>query len=157
MTIPIHRLQNGALLLFRFFMISDPKTTPDSRTGRILFALLVAVGAAFVQFNSFDTTAALEPALSSLTVPLLDGCCPLALRVVSQTPSRIAQTEPKKKSSMNPFLPNTRSSFCAPLLLIVSLLIVAVAPTALAFCASMFPRPIQSSSTSSQVVLSARR
>src|SRR5262249_48681241 len=41
-TIPLHRLQSGALLLFSFFMISDPKTTPNSRTGRILFALVVA-------------------------------------------------------------------------------------------------------------------
>ena len=31
LTIPFHRLENGALLLFTFFMISDPKTTPDSR------------------------------------------------------------------------------------------------------------------------------
>ena len=41
--IPLHRLQNGALLLFAFFMISDPKTTPDSRAGRVLFGALVAV------------------------------------------------------------------------------------------------------------------
>ncbi len=50
MTIPWHRLQNGAFLLFAFFMISDPRTTPDTRAGRILFALLVAVGAGFVHF-----------------------------------------------------------------------------------------------------------
>ena len=37
--IPLHRLQNGALLLFAFFMISDPKTTPDSRLGRVLFGV----------------------------------------------------------------------------------------------------------------------
>ncbi len=43
--IPLHRLQSGALLLFAFFMISDPKTTPDSRIGRVLFAALVAFGA----------------------------------------------------------------------------------------------------------------
>ena len=45
MTIPLHRLESGALLLFAFFMISDPKTTPDSRAGRVLFAALVALGA----------------------------------------------------------------------------------------------------------------
>ena len=44
-TIPFHRLESGALLLFTFFMISDPKTTPDSRAGRVLFAALVAYGA----------------------------------------------------------------------------------------------------------------
>ena len=42
--IPLHRFQSGALLLFAFFMISDPKTTPDSRIGRALFAVLVAAG-----------------------------------------------------------------------------------------------------------------
>ena len=53
MSIPLHRLQSGALLLFAFFMVSDPKTTPESRTGRILFALLVTLGAGFVQFVLF--------------------------------------------------------------------------------------------------------
>ena len=32
-SIAIHQLQNGGLVLFAFFMISDPKTTPDSRAG----------------------------------------------------------------------------------------------------------------------------
>ena len=36
-------------------MISDPKTTPDSRAGRIVFAALVALGAAYVQFKLFRT------------------------------------------------------------------------------------------------------
>ena len=45
LAIPLHRLENGALVLFAFFMISDPQTTPDSRAGRILFAALVALGA----------------------------------------------------------------------------------------------------------------
>ena len=49
LTIPLHRLENGALLLFAFFMISDPKTTPDSRAGRVIFACLVALGAYYVQ------------------------------------------------------------------------------------------------------------
>ena len=55
LTIPLHRLQSGALLLFTFFMISDPKTTPDSRAGRVLFAALVAFGAWYVQFRLFRT------------------------------------------------------------------------------------------------------
>jgi Na+-translocating ferredoxin:NAD+ oxidoreductase RnfD subunit len=53
MTIPMHRLESGAFLLFSFFMISDPKTTPDSRAGRVLFAWLVALGAAYVHFRLF--------------------------------------------------------------------------------------------------------
>src|SRR6185503_806038 len=39
LAIPLHRLENGALLIFAFFMISDPRTTPDSRAGRVLFAV----------------------------------------------------------------------------------------------------------------------
>src|SRR5262245_61585683 len=75
--IPLHRLQNGALLLFAFFMISDPRTTPDSRAGRILFGSLVAVGAAYVQFRMFRTNGPLwSLAVFSLAVPLIDHILP---------------------------------------------------------------------------------
>ncbi len=43
LAIPLHRLQSGALLIFAFLMISDPKTTPDSPAGRRLFAVTVAL------------------------------------------------------------------------------------------------------------------
>jgi Na+-transporting NADH:ubiquinone oxidoreductase subunit NqrB len=73
LTIPLHRLEGGAFLLFSFFMISDPKTTPDSRWGRILFASLVAAGAANVQFRLFRTNGFLWAlACASPLVPLLD-------------------------------------------------------------------------------------
>ena len=77
MAIPIHRLQSGALLLFTFFMISDPRTTPNSRAGRILFALLVACGAWYVQFRLFRTNGLLwSLALFSTSVPLIDRLLP---------------------------------------------------------------------------------
>ena len=77
LTIPLHRLQSGALLLFTFFMISDPKTTPDSRTGRVLFAALVAIGAWYVQFRLFRTNGLLwSLAASSAIVPLIDRLVP---------------------------------------------------------------------------------
>src|SRR5262245_22027129 len=73
MRIPLHRLESGALLLFTFFMISDPKTTPDSRAGRVLFAALVALGAWYVQFRLFRTNGLLwSLAASSLMVPLIN-------------------------------------------------------------------------------------
>ncbi len=53
LTIPLHQIESGTLLIFSFFMISDPKTTPDSRPGRILFACLVALAAFSVQFVLF--------------------------------------------------------------------------------------------------------
>ncbi len=37
-----HQLESGALLLFAFFMISDPMTGPNDRRGRIAHAALVA-------------------------------------------------------------------------------------------------------------------
>jgi Na+-transporting NADH:ubiquinone oxidoreductase subunit NqrB len=75
--IPLHRLESGALLLFTFFMISDPKTTPDSRAGRVLFAGLVAFGAWYVQFRMFRTNGLLwSLAACSLSVPLIDRLFP---------------------------------------------------------------------------------
>jgi Na+-transporting NADH:ubiquinone oxidoreductase subunit NqrB len=75
--IPLHRLQSGALLLFTFFMISDPKTTPDSRVGRILFAALVAWGAWYWQFRLFHTNGLLwSLAVFSCTTPLIDLLLP---------------------------------------------------------------------------------
>jgi Na+-transporting NADH:ubiquinone oxidoreductase subunit NqrB len=77
LTIPLHRLESGALLLFTFFMISDPKTTPDSRIGRVLFAALVAFGAWYVQFRLFRTNGLLwSLAACSAIVPLIDRLAP---------------------------------------------------------------------------------
>ena len=77
LSIPLHQLQNGALVLFAFFMISDPKTTPDTRLGRILFAGLVALGAWYVQFVWYWGNALLwSLAGCTLTVPLLDWLLP---------------------------------------------------------------------------------
>ena len=53
LSIPMHQLQNGALLVFAFFMISDPKTTPDSAVGRWWYATLVAALAYVIQFVLF--------------------------------------------------------------------------------------------------------
>ncbi|MDQ3621829.1 MAG: RnfABCDGE type electron transport complex subunit D, partial [Verrucomicrobiota bacterium] len=77
LAIPLHRLQSGVLLLFAFLMISDPKTTPDSRAGRILFAALVAAGAWWIQFRLFRTNGLLwSLAGFSLCVPLIDWLLP---------------------------------------------------------------------------------
>jgi len=76
-TIPLHRLESGALLLFTFFMISDPKTTPDSRAGRMLFGVLVACGAWYVQFRLFRTNGLLwSLAACSTVVPFIDRILP---------------------------------------------------------------------------------
>jgi Na+-translocating ferredoxin:NAD+ oxidoreductase RnfD subunit len=77
LAIPAHRLASGALVLFAFFMISDPRTTPDSRAGRVLFAVLVALGAHVIQFRLFQTNPLLwSLAVCSLAVPLIDRLLP---------------------------------------------------------------------------------
>jgi len=75
--VPLHRLESGALLLFAFFMISDPKTTPNSRAGRILFACLVTAFAGFIQFGLYRTNGILwSLAILSMAVPLIDRLLP---------------------------------------------------------------------------------
>ena len=75
--IPFHQLESGALLLFAFFMISDPKTTPRSRIGRVLFAALVACGAAAVQFLMYRTNGLLWSLVAfSPLVPWIDRWLP---------------------------------------------------------------------------------
>ena len=48
--IPLHQLQSGSLLIFAFFMISDPRTSPDSPFGRFLLAVAVAGVAHYLAF-----------------------------------------------------------------------------------------------------------
>jgi enediyne biosynthesis protein E5 len=50
LAVPVHQLQSGSLLIFTFFMISDPRTTPDSRLGRFLFAAAVALLGHYLAF-----------------------------------------------------------------------------------------------------------
>ncbi len=50
LVIPLHQLQSGSLLIFTFFMISDPRTSPDSRLGRFIFAASVALLAHYMAF-----------------------------------------------------------------------------------------------------------
>lgn len=49
--IPLHQASSGALLVFAFFMISDPPTTPNSRLGRVVFAFSVAAVAHGLAFS----------------------------------------------------------------------------------------------------------
>lgn len=71
--IPLHQLQSGALLIFTFFMITDPKTTPDHRLGRFVFVALVALLGFVLQF-SFQIREGLFYALAIVSIfrPLVD-------------------------------------------------------------------------------------
>jgi Na+-transporting NADH:ubiquinone oxidoreductase subunit NqrB len=73
----IHQLHSGSLLLFAFFMISDPMTIPNHHRGRVLYAALVAALAFLWQFALFRTNALLWSLfLLSPTVPLWDMLWP---------------------------------------------------------------------------------
>ena len=74
LSIPLHQVQNGALLIFAFFMISDPKTTPDAAAGRVLFAAVVAVAAFIIQFVYYVPNGPiLALIVSAPLVPVIDG------------------------------------------------------------------------------------
>ena len=73
LTIPVHQLQNGALLIFAFFMISDPKTTPDAAAGRVSYAALVAATAFVIQFVYYTPNGPiLALILCAPLVPVID-------------------------------------------------------------------------------------
>ena len=87
LAIPFHQIESGALLIFAFFMISDPKTTPNSRTGRMIYALCVALAALYIQFELFRPNGPLWGLIACTPlVPLLDHLFPGA-RYVWTRPS----------------------------------------------------------------------
>ncbi len=72
-----HQLGNGALLLFAFFMISDPMTIPNRRAPRIVYALIVATAAIAWQYLLFRPNALIWTLfLATPLVPLLDRLFP---------------------------------------------------------------------------------
>lgn len=104
--IPLKQLQSGALLLFAFFMISDPRTTPDSRAGRFLFGILVALGAVYVQFGLYRTNGLLwSLAICSLLTPAIDWLMPgTKYRWNHPTPMTPTQGDSHEN---NTFIPST--------------------------------------------------
>lgn len=79
MAIPLKQLQSGGVLLFAFFMITDPKTTPDRQSARLLYAGLVAATALWLQFGLYLSYGLLLSLfLASPLVPVLDRLLPRA-------------------------------------------------------------------------------
>jgi Na+-transporting NADH:ubiquinone oxidoreductase subunit NqrB len=73
--IPLHQLQTGGLLIFTCFMITDPRSTPDRRSGRVLFAAL----AYRLQFTEQLRTALYLALFAvSLLTPMIDVLLPAA-------------------------------------------------------------------------------
>jgi len=77
LAIPLHQMQSGALLIFGCFMLTDPRATPDSRAGRMVFAA-AAASAAYILMFWFQLREGLFYALmlTSCATPLLDRILP---------------------------------------------------------------------------------
>ena len=77
LAIPLHQMSSGALMIFAFLMISDPKTTPSRRAGRIVYACAVAALAGWIQFALFRPNGLLWAlVLCAPLVPLIDRWLP---------------------------------------------------------------------------------
>ena len=72
-----HQLESGALLLFTFFMISDPMTTPNRRSARIGYAIVVAAVAFAWQYVFFRPNGLIWALfLATPLVPFIDRWVP---------------------------------------------------------------------------------
>lgn len=61
----LHRLTSGSLLLFALFMVTDPRSIPNARIGRIVWAVAIAI-LTFILRNYFYLSTAVFWALFSL-------------------------------------------------------------------------------------------
>jgi Na+-transporting NADH:ubiquinone oxidoreductase subunit NqrB len=62
----LHRLMSGSLLLFALFMITDPRSIPNARTSRLIWAISIA-GLTFILRNQFLISTAVFWALFALS------------------------------------------------------------------------------------------
>ena len=68
-----HKFENGTLLLFTFFMITDPRTAPNHRKARILWAVALAcVSFILSQYFYFYKAPIIALFIFSLSVPFLN-------------------------------------------------------------------------------------
>jgi Na+-transporting NADH:ubiquinone oxidoreductase subunit NqrB len=64
--VSLHKLMSGSLLLFTLFMITDPRSIPNARSARIIWAISIA-GLAFILRNYFYVNEAIFIALFTLS------------------------------------------------------------------------------------------
>jgi enediyne biosynthesis protein E5 len=75
----VQQISNGTVLLFAFFMISDPMTTPQHRGARIAYAVTVALAAFVWQWVFFRPHGLIVMLFfASFTVPLINYLLPKA-------------------------------------------------------------------------------
>ncbi|RYY94806.1 MAG: DUF2330 domain-containing protein, partial [Chitinophagaceae bacterium] len=120
----LHTLGTGSLLLFTFFMISDPRTTPAHPAVRIAWGFAVGAAAFYLQaFKWWYNTPLYMLLLFAPLVPLLDRLFPA--RHFQWQPASLAFLQRFKKI---PMLFQSRKTIAALLLLVFG------AEQAAAFC-----------------------
>lgn len=73
----LHKFSSGSLYLFTFFMITDPKTTPDARPARMVWTALTALIASMLgNVWYMNATPLLALVLTTPFVPLIDKFFP---------------------------------------------------------------------------------
>jgi len=68
----IHSVSSGSLLLFSFFMISDPRTSPNHPVARIIWAVLIAAVSFYLAVFSGNIIHLYGAVAAAPLVPLLD-------------------------------------------------------------------------------------
>src|SRR4030095_16754441 len=100
----IHSVSTGSLLLFSFFMISDPRTTPNHPVARILWAVAVAWVAFYLAaFKWMYNTPIWVLVAAAPLVPVLDGIFRSKKFQWSDTTIHFNQFSIIKKIVMKPF------------------------------------------------------
>jgi hypothetical protein len=122
----IHSISTGSLLLFTFFMISDPKTSPNHPVARIVWAMLIAIVSFYLAVFKwkYNTPVWILVAAAPL-VPVLDKIF------------KAKAFEWKASVLRFPFLVQVQNFFSRPAvkrITISSIVIVFITPIALAFC-----------------------
>lgn len=91
----LQQVSNGAVLLFAFFMISDPMTTPQHRGARMAYAVLVALGAFGWQYLLFKPHGLIVVLFAaSWLVPLCNLCWQQKRFAWESVPTRAERTSP---------------------------------------------------------------
>jgi Na+-transporting NADH:ubiquinone oxidoreductase subunit NqrB len=69
----LHNISSGSIVLFTFFMITDPSSTPNSRIARVIWVALIALIAFYLQTFLFIKGAPLYALfIMSFSVPVFD-------------------------------------------------------------------------------------
>jgi Na+-translocating ferredoxin:NAD+ oxidoreductase RnfD subunit len=122
----MHSVSTGSLLLFSFFMISDPRTSPDHRVARVMWAMAIA----FISFYlaafrwKYNTPIWILVAAAPI-VPFLDRLFKARSYHWQVSPLLLPTISNFKKIIMKPFLKKTAA---------LILLITMISHEAMAFC-----------------------